>query len=58
LQEKKTCTASCSSFELRACVYVCKTWTGIRGAPGGDDYQNLWINPDNPNIILLDTPRA
>ena len=30
-----------------------KTWTGIRGAPGGDDYQNIWINPDNPNIILL-----
>src|SRR6266851_1487164 len=30
-----------------------KTWTGIRGAPGGDDYQNLWINPDNPNILLL-----
>ncbi len=29
------------------------TWTAIRGAPGGDDYQNLWINPDNPNIILL-----
>ncbi len=30
-----------------------KTWTGWRGAPGGDDYQNIWINPDNPNIILL-----
>jgi photosystem II stability/assembly factor-like uncharacterized protein len=30
-----------------------KTWKGFRGAPGGDDYQNLWINPDNPNIILL-----
>ncbi len=30
-----------------------KTWTGIRGAPGGDDYQNLWINPERPNIILL-----
>jgi len=30
-----------------------KTWTGVRGAPGGDDYQNLWINPENPNIILL-----
>lgn len=30
-----------------------KTWTGIRGAPGGDDYQNIWINPENPNIILL-----
>lgn len=30
-----------------------KTWDSIRGAPGGDDYQNLWINPENPNIILL-----
>jgi photosystem II stability/assembly factor-like uncharacterized protein len=30
-----------------------KTWTGFRGAPGGDDYQSLWINPNNPNIILL-----
>jgi photosystem II stability/assembly factor-like uncharacterized protein len=30
-----------------------KTWTGIRGAPGGDDYQNIWINPNDPNIILI-----
>ena len=30
-----------------------KTWAGFRGAPGGDDYQNLWINPNDPNIILL-----
>jgi len=30
-----------------------KTWTSIRGAPGGDDYQNLWINPNNPSVILL-----
>ena len=30
-----------------------KTWAGFRGAPGGDDYQNLWINPNNPDIILL-----
>ena len=30
-----------------------KKWTGIRGAPGGDDYQNIWINPNNPNTILL-----
>jgi photosystem II stability/assembly factor-like uncharacterized protein len=30
-----------------------KNWTGIRGAPGGDDYQNVWINPLNPDIILL-----
>ncbi|MBT9333238.1 WD40/YVTN/BNR-like repeat-containing protein [Paracidobacterium acidisoli] len=30
-----------------------KTWISLRGAPGGDDYQNLWINPHNPQILLL-----
>jgi photosystem II stability/assembly factor-like uncharacterized protein len=30
-----------------------KIWEGWRGAPGGDDYQNVWINPNNPDIILL-----
>ncbi|MFZ0278026.1 MAG: glycoside hydrolase [Candidatus Sulfotelmatobacter sp.] len=30
-----------------------KTWAGFRGAPGGDDYQNIWINPNNPSIILI-----
>src|SRR5881394_3188241 len=30
-----------------------KTWDGWRGAPGGDDYQNIWINPNNPDVILL-----
>ncbi len=30
-----------------------KTWTSIRGAPGGDDYQNIWINPNDPNIIFI-----
>jgi photosystem II stability/assembly factor-like uncharacterized protein len=29
------------------------TWSGFRGAPGGDDYQNIWINPSDPNIIIL-----
>ncbi len=29
------------------------TFTGWRGAPGGDDYHRLWINPRNPAIILL-----
>jgi photosystem II stability/assembly factor-like uncharacterized protein len=30
-----------------------KTWSGFRGAPGGDDYQNIWINPNNPQIIAI-----
>jgi photosystem II stability/assembly factor-like uncharacterized protein len=30
-----------------------KTWNGWKGAPGGDDYHRLWINPDNTDVILL-----
>jgi photosystem II stability/assembly factor-like uncharacterized protein len=28
-------------------------FTAIKGAPGGDDYHTIWINPSNPDIILL-----
>jgi photosystem II stability/assembly factor-like uncharacterized protein len=30
-----------------------KTFTAFKGAPGGDDYHTVWINPDIPEIILL-----
>jgi hypothetical protein len=30
-----------------------KTWYGLRGAPGGDDYQNVFVNPNNTKIIAL-----
>jgi photosystem II stability/assembly factor-like uncharacterized protein len=29
------------------------TWKDFRGAPGGDDYHRIWINPNNSNIILI-----
>jgi photosystem II stability/assembly factor-like uncharacterized protein len=29
------------------------TWSAVRGAPGGDDYQKSWVNPNFPQIILL-----
>jgi photosystem II stability/assembly factor-like uncharacterized protein len=29
------------------------TWSAVRGAPGGDDYQKSWVNPNNTNIVLL-----
>jgi len=29
-----------------------RTFRAFKGAPGGDDYQNLWINPANPDVIL------
>ena len=28
------------------------TWSAVRGAPGGDDYQRIWINPNDPRIIV------
>ena len=28
-------------------------WTAIKGAPGGDDYHQLWIYPDDPNRMIL-----
>jgi len=30
-----------------------KTWTAFRGAPGGDDYQNVCVNPNNGDVIIL-----
>jgi len=30
-----------------------QNWAGFRGAPGGDDYHTIWINPDNTGIILI-----
>ena len=30
-----------------------KTFTAVKGAPGGDDYHTVWLNPDNPQIVLL-----
>ncbi len=29
------------------------TWTSVKGAPGGDDYHRIWINPQQPEIMLF-----
>lgn len=45
-------------------IYICNTstyrsmdagnsFTAIKGAPGGDDYHAIWINPLHPDILLL-----
>lgn len=45
-------------------VYVCNTstyrstdggesFTATKGAPGGDDYHRIWIDPDRPQVLLL-----
>ena len=30
-----------------------RTFTAFKGAPGGDDYHTIWINPLNPQIMLI-----
>jgi photosystem II stability/assembly factor-like uncharacterized protein len=30
-----------------------KTFAAFKGAPGGDDYHQLWIDPDEPNRMVL-----
>lgn len=30
-----------------------KTFTVLKGAPGGDDYHQLWIDPDQPQRMIL-----
>jgi len=30
-----------------------KTWIAFRGAPGGDDYQRIWINPNVPATMAI-----
>ena len=30
-----------------------KTFNAFRGAPGGDDYHRIWINPNNPRIMII-----
>jgi len=50
-------------------VYVCntsfyrstdggKSFEIIKGAPGGDDYQHLWIDPDDPNRMILSSDQG
>jgi photosystem II stability/assembly factor-like uncharacterized protein len=30
-----------------------KTFVGWKGAPGGDDYQRIWVGAENPQIIAI-----
>jgi photosystem II stability/assembly factor-like uncharacterized protein len=35
-----------------------RSFTAIKGAPGGDDYQRIWINSSNPQIIALSSDQG
>ena len=35
-----------------------KTFIPIKGAPGGDDYHQLWVNPKDPNRMVLSSDQG
>ncbi|MGA3246075.1 MAG: glycoside hydrolase [Bacteroidota bacterium] len=35
-----------------------KTFIAFKGAPGGDDYHTIWINPENSQIMLFATDQG
>jgi photosystem II stability/assembly factor-like uncharacterized protein len=35
-----------------------KTFTAFKGAPGGDDYHTCWVEPDDPNRMILGTDQG
>jgi len=35
-----------------------KTFVGFRGAPGGDDYQRIWISGEHPQTIALSSDQG
>jgi len=35
-----------------------KTFVGFRGAPGGDDYQRIWISSEHPQTIALSSDQG
>src|SRR5260370_9257508 len=35
-----------------------KTFMGFKGAPGGDDYQRIWISTENGQIIALSSDQG
>ncbi len=35
-----------------------KTISTVRGAPGGDDYHQIWIDPKNPSSMVLGTDQG
>ncbi len=46
------------AYDINTATYMTldagKTWVPVKGAPGGDDYHQLWINPKDGNRMVPD----
>jgi photosystem II stability/assembly factor-like uncharacterized protein len=50
------------AYDINPATYMTldagKTWVPVKGAPGGDDYHQLWINPKDGNRMVLSSDQG
>src|SRR5580700_2626607 len=50
------------AYVINTATYVTtdagKTWSPIKGAPGGDDYHQLWVNPRDGHRMVLSSDQG
>jgi photosystem II stability/assembly factor-like uncharacterized protein len=50
------------AYDINTATYMTldagKTWAPVKGSPGGDDYHQLWINPKDPNRMVLSSDQG
>ena len=50
------------AYDINTATYMTldagNSWTPVKGAPGGDDYHQLWINPRDGNRMVLSSDQG
>lgn len=50
------------AYDINTATYMTldagKTWVPVKGAPGGDDYHQLWIDPKDGNRMVLSSDQG
>lgn len=50
------------AYDINTATYMTldagKTWVPIKGAPGGDDYHQMWINPKDGNRMAVSSDQG
>jgi len=50
------------AYDMNTATYMTldagRTWVPVKGAPGGDDYHQMWINPRDGNRIVLSSDQG
>jgi photosystem II stability/assembly factor-like uncharacterized protein len=51
-----------SAYDINTATYLTtdagKTWLPVKGAPGGDDYHQIWVNPNDPKRMVLSSDQG